>query len=762
MAMLPTSRRLALVAAIALGVAFPAAAATNVYFNVSQSATVTASNLTAVTINSGGYLFTYSQDGYFTGGLGGGPVGRFFTVVWPNGVQAQAYTAGPLTGSGANITLKRADGKKFDLQAFSGEILLNTAGAGGAFEIMPQLNGNDAFADPLPYDCTGYAGMSFPYTPALVGYDTYRIHMWGDFALTALQLTDTNPVAPVSTITNTIAASASPVGAGAAGGAGDYASNSVCILTASPNGGWGFKNWTQNGTQVSPSAAYTFTVRSNRTLVANFVPAYTVTTAVAPGYGGSVSGGGLFNSNSTVTVRAVAASGFQFVNWTDSGTPVSTGTNYSFAITGNHALTANFTLLPQTALFDFDTGLPSVAQGQGLPGTQSNNLLTAAFSSIGGGWSMQTRQSSVIGAPPSFSGNFLYPSTWWSSFQIQFSLPVTNLALDFMTGDIASEYNTPSTVRLTAFTNSTAMPAVSSAAAQGGWNHGAYPDGHIGVASATPFTIVTVDIAPIGVVSGLLLVDNIVAQRASAQTFSVGASVAPANAGIVSGAGGYAGGAMAALTATAGFGFDFSHWTENGAVVETLSTYTFTVTTNRALVANFVTNPPPVASGGTFYQLAHTPLAINLGDLMAFDYDPDGDPIYFTGASATTSNGLALTATATQILVPSNSVPDSFTYTINDGNGYNATGTANIQIITRPDSRVLSLDLNATPGMVSASFSGVPWYFYTVQRATNALFYGTVQAWTAQAWADGSIFLLDDFADLGGQPPRAFYRLSYP
>ena len=738
------------------------AATTNVYFNAAQTATVTASNITAITINSGGYLFTYSQDGYFTGGLGGGPIGRFFSVVWPNGVQAQAYTAGPLTGSGANITLKRADGKKFDLQSFTGKILLNTAGAGGAFEIMPQLNGNDAFANPLQFDCTGYSGMSFPYTtPALTNYDTYLIHMWGDFALTALTLMDTNPVVPVSTFTNTIAASVSPVGAGTVGGAGDYPSNSVCRLSAAPNVGWGFKNWTQNGTQVSSSAAYTFTVRSNRTLVANFVPAYTVTTAAAPGYGGSASGGGLFNSNAILTVRAVAASGFQFVNWTDFGTPVSTATNYSFTLTGNHALTANFTLLPQTALFDFDTGWPALSQSQGMPGSQSNNLLTAYFSTISGGWSIQTRQSSTIGAPPSFAGNFLYPSTWWSSFQIQFSAPITNLAFDFMTGDVSSEYNTPGTVRITAYTNSVATPAVGSGTAQGTWANGAYPDGHINFSSATPFTIVTVDIAPIGVVSGLLLVDNIVAQRAAAQSFNLTATASPTNAGFISGAGSYAGGSTADLTATANFGFDFANWTENGTVVETLPTYSFIVTTNRILVANFITNPPPQALGGTFYQLTNTPLAINIGDLMAFDHDPDGDPVYFTGASATTSNGLALTTTATQILVPANSAPDSFTYTINDGNGYNATGTGHIAIITRPVSQGLSLDLMSAPGMVTVNFSGVPWYYYEVQRATNVMFTGSVPAWLVQAWADGSIYFTDDFTDLGGQPAHSFYRVRF-
>src|SRR5512141_692470 len=238
----------------ALGAASPAGAVTNYFFNTSQTATLVVSNINAVTIQSGDYRFTYSADGYWSPG-GGTPTGRPFSVFWPTGVQAQAITAGPLLGSGANITLKRADGKLFDLQAFTGKILLNTAGAGGAFEIMPQLNGNDAFNNPLQYDCTGYAGASFAYTTALAGYDTYQIHMWGDFALTALTLIDTNPPVPPAP-TFAIAASVSPVGAGTAGGGGSYPSNSPCTLTASANPGWGFEKWTENGSQVSKSANY--------------------------------------------------------------------------------------------------------------------------------------------------------------------------------------------------------------------------------------------------------------------------------------------------------------------------------------------------------------------------------------------------------------------------------------------------------------------------------------------------------------------------
>jgi hypothetical protein len=169
---------------------------------------------------------------------------------------------------------------------------------------------------------------------------------------------------------------------------------------------------------------------------------------------------------------------------------------------------------------------------------------------------------------------------------------------------------------------------------------------------------------------------------------------------------------------------------------------------------------PPLALGGSFYQLAGQPLAINIADLMAFDYDPDGEPVFFVGTSVNTSNGLPLTIQGTQILVPTNSLADSFSYTIVDEFGTNATGTATISIITSPTSQANTLDLSV-PGEAFASFTGVPWYHYQCQRATNTWFTGTLMSWPVQAWADGSIFVWDNFADLSGKPTQAFYRLRF-
>jgi len=177
-----------------------ASAAITVFFDGSQLATPVATGVTFDTISSNGYLFTYTRDKLFTGGVGlTEPIGRSVRVPWPEGVEAQAVTTPPpgVTDYKARITIQRVDGRPFDLTAFTARLLANTAGAGGAIEIMPLLNGEDAFNDPLYFNATGYYGSRFSYdtspnylgsTALLKGYDTYKIGLYVDFALIGLTL----------------------------------------------------------------------------------------------------------------------------------------------------------------------------------------------------------------------------------------------------------------------------------------------------------------------------------------------------------------------------------------------------------------------------------------------------------------------------------------------------------------------------------------------------------------------------------------------
>lgn len=71
-------------------------------------------------------------------------------------------------------------------------------------------------------------------------------------------------------------------------------------------------------------------------------PTYTVTLACNPEEGGTTTGSGTYTVGDTCTVAAIANVGYNFVNWTEKGNQVSTDANYSFPVTDNRDLVANF------------------------------------------------------------------------------------------------------------------------------------------------------------------------------------------------------------------------------------------------------------------------------------------------------------------------------------------------------------------------------------------------------------------------------------
>lgn len=175
-----------LISAAGLSLCFciPAEAVTTDFFEAAQGTNLVAAGTTSDTISSAGYLFTYTRDKLFTGGVGlTNPVGRYVRVFWPSGLEAQAVTTGTNL-SGGKLTITRQDGQPFSITTFTAKLLGNTAGAGAAFEIMPKLNGEDAFPNPFMYLASGYYGQDFTHdTPQLTNFESYTIKIYVDFAL---------------------------------------------------------------------------------------------------------------------------------------------------------------------------------------------------------------------------------------------------------------------------------------------------------------------------------------------------------------------------------------------------------------------------------------------------------------------------------------------------------------------------------------------------------------------------------------------------
>src|SRR5439155_5318340 len=68
----------------------------------------------------------------------------------------------------------------------------------------------------------------------------------------------------------------------------------------------------------------------------------------------------------------------------------------------------------------------------------------------------------------------------------------------------------------------------------------------------------------------------------------------PSGAGTTSGGGTVSCGSSVTVAPTANSGYSFANWTENGNVVSTSASYSFTVNANRNLVANFNSTSCPL------------------------------------------------------------------------------------------------------------------------------------------------------------------------
>ena len=73
------------------------------------------------------------------------------------------------------------------------------------------------------------------------------------------------------------------------------------------------------------------------------IPNYIVTVSANPAEGGTIVGGGTYEQGQSCTVTATANTGYTFVNWTENDEVVSTDATYTFTVTGDRTLVANFT-----------------------------------------------------------------------------------------------------------------------------------------------------------------------------------------------------------------------------------------------------------------------------------------------------------------------------------------------------------------------------------------------------------------------------------
>lgn len=136
----------------------------------------------------------------------------------------------------------------------------------------------------------------------------------------------------------------SPAGGGTtspAAGVNTYADGTVVPITATPAAGYRFVNW--SGAVTGSTNPTTVTMNAAKSVTANFIAVYTLTTSVSPSGTGSVTkspSATQYDAGTVVTLTGVAASGYRFSSW--SGDASGTVNPTTVTMNSNKSVTANF------------------------------------------------------------------------------------------------------------------------------------------------------------------------------------------------------------------------------------------------------------------------------------------------------------------------------------------------------------------------------------------------------------------------------------
>ena len=376
--------------------------------------------------------------------------------------------------------------------------------------------------------------------------------IWKDFNISAIEDV-------IYTIQ--VASNNTDYGVAAISGDGNFASGETAAATATPNTGYAFVNWTENGEVVSTSAEYGFIVTANRQLVANFEHEYQITAEVAPEDAGVVSGQGAYIHGNTVILTANPNEGYFFVNFTENGTEVSNSARYEFTATEPRSLVSNFDI------YRYDINVAASPAEYGIvtgSGTYDYGALVSLTADANEGYSFTnwTENGDVVSTDETYSFRAYNPRNLVANFVVGYTIDLTCPEGGTVTGGGIYAEGTNLTVSAAAFEGYTFR----------NWTE----NGEV-VSTDAEYNF-TVN-------SDRDLVANITLNE-----YNISASASPVEGGSVAGAGVFHHGDNVMLSTICNTGYSFAGWYENDVLVTESGIYTFTAVENRNLVAKFPIN----------------------------------------------------------------------------------------------------------------------------------------------------------------------------
>ena len=335
-----------------------------------------------------------------------------------------------------------------------------------------------------------------------------------------------------------------------------------------------------------------------------------ITVSANPANGGTVTGAGTYDPGTTVTLTATANEGYTFTNWTRNGVVISTNATYSFTASNVAEYVANFTLNSYTItaaaepseggivtissnrgnrddlVYDFEEGWQGWTSIKGTAGTSTHNWMHNteyyAYDSNGDQIVPQCHNSSsgmmlsesYISASTSggTDASAVYPDNYLISPQFRLGGSFTFYAASRMSNYPAEKFSVLVSTSGNTSVNDFTQTALTVTLSDNSWNE---------------YTIDLSTYSGMGYVAirhydcydqHLLYVDDV--------TIVEGADPS-------TGSGNFNYGETCVVTATPNTDYNFVNWTENGTTVSSDASYSFTVTGDRDLVANFTTLPLP-------------------------------------------------------------------------------------------------------------------------------------------------------------------------
>jgi len=405
-----------------------------------------------------------------------------------------------------------------------------------------------------------------------------------------------------------------------------------------------------------PNTTYTGTVTTGikdpmgNALQENYVWSFKtipeITLSATPAEGGTVTGAGLFNEGSTVTVVATPNEGYVFNNWTIDGTIVSTSASYEFEMNGNKDIVGNFAVSTYTLDITAQNGTVSknADAANYEHGTEVVLTATPAAGYQFSGWSGDASGSVnpltvTMNSDKNVTANFtLIPI-------VTYTLNVTAVNGTVAKNPNPATYNTGSTVTLTA------TPATGYRFT--GWSGNAS-------GSTNPLTVT------------MNANKNITANFAliAAGTFTLNVTAQNGTVSKTPNQATYASGAQVVLTPTPATGYRFSGW--SGDASGTANPLTVTMNGNKNITANFTQIPANTftlnvtAQNGTVSKTPNQ-ASYNSGTVVVLNATPAAG-YQFTGWSGDatgSTNPLSVTMNSNKNITANFTQIQANTYTLN-------------------------------------------------------------------------------------------------